>query len=143
MKTIRNYAYAAILAASALTFAPTASAQGPAHGKFTLTHEVHWGNATLAAGDYTFSFDPDNGSRMLTISKVSGARAGFMVLVPNQDDSKTSDRSRIVLEATPGGSYVSAMQLPEFSMTLHFKVPSHPSERQIAKAGNPASALGQ
>jgi hypothetical protein len=143
MKTIRNYAYAAILAASALTFAPGASAQEPAHGKFTLTHEVHWGNATLAAGDYTFSFDPDNGSRMLTIRKVSGASAGFMVLVPNTDDSKTSDQSRILLEATPGGSYVSAMQLPEFGMTLHFKVPSHLSERQIARAGSPASALGQ
>jgi hypothetical protein len=143
MKTIRNYAYAALLAVSALSFAPTASAQGPAHGKFTLPHEVHWGNATLAAGDYTFSLDPDNGSRMLTISKVSGARAGFMVLVPNRDDSKRSDQSRIVLAATPGGSYVSALQLPEFGMTLHFKVPSDLSERPIAKAGNPASALGQ
>ena len=143
MKTIRNYAYAAILALSALTLAPTASAQEPAHGKFTLTHEVHWGNATLAAGDYTFSLDPDNGSRMLTISKVSGARAGYMVLVPNTDDSKASDLSRIVLEATPGGSYVSSMQLPEFGVTLHFKVPSHLSEKQLARAGTAASALGQ
>jgi hypothetical protein len=80
---------------------------------------------------------------MLTISKVSGPRAGYMVLVPNTDDSKTPDVSRIVLEATPGGSYVSSMHLPEFGMTLHFKVPSHLSERQIAKAGTTAPALGQ
>ena len=66
-----------------------------------------------------------------------------MVLVPNTDDSKRSDQSRIVARATPGGSYVSAMQLPEFGMTLHFRVPSDLSERPIAKAGNPASALGQ
>ena len=143
MKNIRNFAYAAMLAVSAFTFVPAASAQEPAHGKFTLTHEVHWGNATLAAGDYTFSFDPDNGSRMLTINKISGPRAGYMVLVPDTEDSKGSDASRIVLAATPGGSYVSSMQLPEFGVTLHFKVPSHLSERQLARAGTAAPALGQ
>ena len=140
MKSIRNYVYAAILAASALNFTPTlVSAQEPARGKFTLTHEVHWGGAKLPAGDYEFSFDPDTGSRMLSLSKLSGARAGYMVLVPDTEDSKPSDRSRLVLEATPDGSYVSAMQLPEFGMTLHFPVPSHTTERQIAKAGTTAS----
>lgn len=140
MKTIRNYVYAAVLAASALNFTPTlASAQEPARGKFTLTHEVHWGSAKLPAGDYEFSFDPDTGSRMLSLSKLSGARAGYMVLVPDTEDSKPSDRSRLVLEATPDGSYVSAMLLPEFGMTLHFTVPSHTTERQIAKAGTTAS----
>lgn len=144
MKTIRNYVYAAILAASALNFAPTlASAQEPAHGKFTLTHEVHWGSAKLAPGDYTFSFDPNSGSRMLTLSKLSGTRAGYMVLVPDTDDAKPSDLSRLVLESTPDGRYVSAMQLPEFGMTLHFKVPSHYTERQIARAGTTATASGQ
>ena len=144
MKTIRNYVYAALLAVSALNFAPSlASAQEPAHGKFTLTHEVHWGNAKLAAGDYAFSFDPDNGSRMLSLSKLSGARTGYMVLVPDTEDTKPSDQSRLILEATPDGSYVSAMQLPEFGMTLHFTVPSHTPERQIAKAATTAAASGQ
>jgi hypothetical protein len=144
MKTIRNYVYAAILAASALNFTPSlASAQDVAHGKFTLTHEVHWGNAKLAAGDYTFSFDPDSGSHMLTLSKLSGTRAGYILLVPDTEDAKPSDLSRLVLETTPDGSYVSAMQLPEFGITLHFTVPSHTSERQIAKAGTSATASGQ
>ena len=143
MKTIRTYVYAAILAATTMNFAPTlASAQEPAHGKFTLTHEVHWGNAKLAAGDYAFSFDPDSGSRMLTLSKLSGTRAGYMVLVPDTDDAKPSDANRLILEATPGGTYVSAMQLPEFGMTLHFTVPSH-AERQIARAATTAAASGQ
>lgn len=144
MKTIRNYVYAAILAASALNFAPAlASAQAPAHGKFTLTHEVHWGNIKLAAGDYEFSFDPDSGSHMLTLSKVSGTPAGYLLLVPDTENAKPSDLSRLVLEATPDGSYVSAMQLPEFGMTLRFTVPSHTTERQIAKAGTSATASGQ
>jgi hypothetical protein len=143
MKTIRYYAYAAMLAASALNFAPTlASAQEAAKGKFTLSHEAHLGSATLAAGEYAFSFDPDSGSRMLNLSKLTGARTGYMVLVTDTEDSKPSDQSRLILEATTDGSYVSAMQLPEFGMTLRFTVPSH-TERQIAKAATTATASGQ
>ncbi len=144
MKTIRNYVYAALLAASVLNFTPTlASAQEAARGKFTLTHEAHLGNATLAAGDYAFSYDPDSGTRMLSISKLSGARTGYMVLVSDTEDPKPSDQSRLILEATPDGSYISAMQLPEFGMTLRFTVPSHTTERQIAKAGTSAAVSGQ
>jgi hypothetical protein len=141
MKSIRNYVYAAILAATALNFAPTlASAQEPAHGKFTLTHEVHWGSAKLPAGDYEFSFDPDSGSRMLTLSKVSGVRAGYMLLVPETGDAKPTDKSLLVLTATPEGSYVSAMHLPEFGMTLNFTVPVHSAERQAPRTATIASA---
>ena len=144
MKAIRNYVYAATLAASVLNFAPTlASAQEPARGKFTLTHEVHWGSAKVPAGDYEFCFDPNGAARMLSLSKVSGAPAGHMVLVPDTEDAKPSDVSRLVLESTPDGSYVSAMQLPEFGMTLYFTVPSHTTERQIARAGTTATASGQ
>ena len=144
MKITRNYVYAALLAASALTFTPSmVSAQESARGKFTLTHEAHLGNATLASGDYSFSFDPDNGTRMLSISKLSGARTGYMVLVSDTEDPKPSDQNRLILEATTHGSYVSAMQLPEFGMTLRFTVPSHTTERQIAKAGTTATASGQ
>lgn len=144
MKSIRNCVYAAMLAASALNFAPTlASAQEPAHGKFTLTHEVHLGSAKLPAGGYEFAFDPDTGSRMLSLRKLSGARAGYMVLVSDTDDSKPSDLSILVLVATPDGSYVSAMQLPEFGITLHFAVPSHTAERQIARAATTATASDQ
>jgi hypothetical protein len=141
MKTIRNYVYATALAVAALNLVPSlASALEPVHGKFTLTHEVHWGGAIVPAGDYAFSYAPDNGSRTLTISKLSGARASYMLLVPNTDDAKPSDTSRLLLVATPGGSYVSSMQLPEFGMTLHFTVPSHTTERQVAKAGTTAAS---
>jgi len=143
MTTIRKFAYATLLALTALNFAPTlASAQESARGKFTLTHEVHFGNAKLPAGDYAFSFDPDATSRMLVLSKISGVRAGYLLLVPSTDETKPTDLNRLVLETTPDGSYVSAMQLPEFGMTLHFNVPSH-AEKQIAKAATTAAASGQ
>jgi hypothetical protein len=54
MTLIRKFAYATLLALTALNFAPSlASAQEPARGKFTLTHEVHWGDAKVPAGDYS------------------------------------------------------------------------------------------
>ena len=144
MTSIVKFAYATLLAITALNFAPSlASAQESAHGKFTLTHEVYFGNAKVSAGDYVFSFDPDTTTHMLTISKTSGARASYLVLVPSTDDTKPSDLSRLVLERTPKGIYVSAMQLPEFGMTLNFNLPSRTSEKQIAKTAITAAALGQ
>jgi hypothetical protein len=144
MTSIRKFVYAALLAVTALNLAPTlASAQEPARGKFTLTHEVRWGNAKVPAGDYEFSFDVDGISPLLTLSKISGAPAGFMLLVPMTEEIKGPAVSRLVLESTSDGSYVSAMQLPEFGMTLHFVVPNHTTERQIARAATTASASGQ
>jgi hypothetical protein len=142
MTSIRNFAYAALLAAATLNLAPTlASAQEPVHGKFTITHDVHWGKATLAAGDYSFSFNRAAISPVLNLTKLSGNPAGYMMLVPMTDESKSTDASRLVLEDTPEGSFVSALQLPEFGMTLHFSVPKA-AEKQIAKAGT-LTAAGQ
>jgi len=133
MTTIRKFAYAALLAFTALNFIPSqASAQEPAQGKFTLAHDVHWGKALVPAGEYGFSFDPAASPRLLTLTKLNGASAGFLIMVPMTEDTKPSDSSRILLQTTSDGSYVSTMQLPEFGMTLEFEVPSHPAAKQIA-----------
>lgn len=134
MTSIRKFAFAALLAASTLSFAPSsASAQEPARGKFTLTHEVRWGSATIPAGDYEFSYSPENAAAVLTVSKLSGTRASYMLLVPTTEASKPSDVNRLVLAGSPDGTYVKAMELPEFGMTLHFPAP-RVAEKQLAKA---------
>ena len=143
MKSLRNYVYAAVLAASALSVAPTiASAQEPARGKFTLTHEVRWGNAKLAAGDYQFAYDPNAMAHTLSVSKVSGSPTAYMLLVTNTEDPKPADGSLLLLESTPEGTFVSAMQLPEFGMTLRFPVPTH-AESKIARSATTGLAAGQ
>ncbi|MGH9495702.1 MAG: hypothetical protein ACRD3B_11940 [Candidatus Sulfotelmatobacter sp.] len=143
MTSIRNFAYVALLAAATLNLAPApASAQEPVHGKFTLTHDVYWGKARVPAGDYEFSFNRNGVSPVMSLSKTSGARVGFMVLVPASEDTKASDTSQLVLKSTAEGSYVSAMQLPEFGITLHFGVP-HVAEKQIARASTGAAGSGQ
>ena len=43
MITIRKFVYAALLVATTLNIAPSmAAAEAPAHGKFTLAHDVRW-----------------------------------------------------------------------------------------------------
>ncbi|HEY1678060.1 MAG TPA: hypothetical protein VGG04_10165, partial [Candidatus Sulfotelmatobacter sp.] len=90
LRSIRNFACAALFVAGTFNLAPSlASAQEPAHGKFTLLHDVYWGKAKVPAGEYAFSFDRNAVSPVLNLSKLSGARAGFMVLVPVTEDAKT------------------------------------------------------
>lgn len=144
MISIRRFAFSALLAVTTISLAPTiASAQEPARGKFTLTHAVNFGKAKVPAGDYQFTFDHNGISSVIVLSKVSGAPAGYMVLVPTIEETNASSVNRLMLETTSDGSYVSAMQLPEFGMTLHFNVPRNAAEKVIAKAATTAAASGQ
>lgn len=143
MKTLRKLGYATLLAATIFNYAPTlASAEEPSRGHFRLAHEVRWGNAVVPAGEYAFSYDPDSISPVLTITKMDGPRASFMLMVPAKDESSKKDSNSLVLESTPTGSYVSTLTLAESGVTLHFRVP-RATEKQLAKAEMPASASGQ
>jgi len=142
MSTIRKFVYA-LLVATTLNFAPSmAAAEAPAHGKFTLAHGVRWGNALVPAGDYEFSYDPYVKSPILTLTKVNGPRASYMLLVLSAEDSKAADSNRLVLQTAADGSYVSTMELDECCMTLYFSVPSHPV-KQLANAGTTVASSGQ
>ncbi len=143
MTTIRKFVYAAVLAVSAMSLLPSlAVAEAPAHGKFTLTHEVRWGNAIVPAGDYEFSYDPYGKSPVLTLTKVSGPRSSYMLLVLSTDASKATDSNALLLDNVADGSYVSTMELAECGMTLHFTVPTH-ATKQIAKAVTTVASSGQ
>jgi len=144
MTTIRKFIYASLLALTTLSLAPSLAAAGqPVQGKFTLAHEVRWQNAVLPAGEYRFSFDPGSTGSMLLLSKVSGDRRSFMLLVSNAEEARPASVNQLVLEATPAGSYVSEFQLPEYGMTLHFRVPSQTGEKQAAAAAATAAAGAQ
>ena len=140
--SLRKLGYAVLLAASILNAPNLAAAEEPARGHFTLTHEVRWENSSLPAGDYEFAYDPNNVSPVLTITRVSGPRASFMLMVPVREESKSMDSNRILLETSAEGSYVSALQLPECGVTLRFEVP-RATAKQMAKAVTGASASGQ
>jgi len=140
MKSIRKFVYAALLMLSALNFTPSLASAQDAAGTFTLTHEVHWQSAIVRAGKYRFSTETRGPWEMLRLRNLSGSGASFMLLVRNTETSQPSDLSQIVLITRSSGSYVSAMQLPESGLTLHFTVPTGTSEMAQSIAASTESA---
>jgi hypothetical protein len=140
MNSIRKFAYATVLTLSALSFSPSLASAQEAGGKFKLSHEVHWQNIVVPAGEYRFSIEPNGPASMLTLRRLSGSGAGFVMLVRDTEESKPADTSRLVMVTRPGGSFVKQMQLPEFGVTLHFVVPEEAREVAQATATTTASA---
>jgi|SRR5580658_932276 hypothetical protein len=140
MKTIRRFAYAAVLTLSAVSFAPSLAWAQNAAGTFTLAHEVRWQNAVVPAGTYRFATGATGPSELLTLTKVSGSGASFILMVNDTEASKPSEPSQLVVVSTPEGRFVSTMQLPEFGLTLHFTVPTETREmaREVATTASAA-----
>jgi hypothetical protein len=140
MNPIRKFAYAVVLTFSALNFAPSLASAQDAGGSFTLSHEVHWQKAVVPAGKYRFTIEPDGPAELLTLRKVGGNGASFLILVTYVEESERTDLSRLVMVSRSGGSFVKQMQLPQFGVTLHFAVPEEIREVAQATATSAASA---
>jgi len=141
MKSIRTFAYAALLTLSAFSFTPTPAAAQEARGSFTLTHDVRWQSVDVSAGQYAFSLQPMGGaSQLLVLRSTDGRGAGFMMLVNNTEEAGSSDLARLFLVSKSGKSYVSAMKVPQSGVLLHFIVPPETGEKQIAAARTVAAA---
>ncbi|MGA2374336.1 MAG: hypothetical protein ABSF72_02380 [Candidatus Sulfotelmatobacter sp.] len=140
MNSTRRFVYVAVLVFSALNFTPSLASAQDAAGTFTLTHEVRWQNAVVPAGKYRFTVAASGPGEMLTLRRLDGGGAGFMLLVTDTENSPLSDDSRLVVVSRASGSFVSTMQLPESGLTLHFTVPSEPREVAQSVATTTASA---
>ncbi len=132
MKSIRKFAYAVVLTLSALNFVPSlASAQDEA-GRFTLPNEVHWQNVSVPPGDYKFTLKSGGPSEMLMLRKLSGTPQSFMLLVNDTDVADNSKAASLIINTRFGERYVSAMNLPQFELTLHFTPPAN-SGKEVAE----------
>lgn len=108
-------------------------------GKFTLPCEVRWGLATLPAGDYSFTLNPNNTVRPIWVYR--GLRAVAFVLPQGSRDPK-SQRSVMIVEA----GIVRELSLPQIGMALRFAAPkpthrAAPEEEQLAQI-IPVAAAG-
>ena len=128
MRSIRTFAYAAVLTLGMFSIQPTLAAAEDARGSFTLSHEVHWQNCVLKPGDYSFSLNSSGPPSLLTLRGMNGG-TDAMLLVSDIDSSKSPEASKLVLVSRDGQSFVSALELPEFEMTLHFAVPPEASAK--------------
>jgi hypothetical protein len=133
MRSIRKFAYAAVLGLSMFTLQPTLASAEEAHGSFTLTHEVHWQKCVLSPGEYMFSIKTDGPSELLTLRGINGTGTSAMMLVNDVESSKPEEvSSMLTLVSRNGQSFVSTMTLPEYDITLHFAVPRESASREIA-----------
>jgi hypothetical protein len=123
MRSIRKFAYAAVLAVSIISIQPTLASAEDARGVFTLTHEVRWQNCVLRAGDYAFTLKSMGRPTFLMLRGLNGTGTNAMLLVSDVEEAKPDDVSQLVLVSRNGQSFVSAMDLPSSEMTLHFDVP--------------------
>ncbi len=133
MRSIRKFAYAAVLGLSMFTLQPTLAAAEEAHGSFTLTHEVHWQKCVLSPGEYMFSIKTNGPSELLTLRGINGTGTNAIMMVNDVESSKPDEvSSMLTLVSRNGQSFVSTMALPEYDMTLHFAVPRESASREIA-----------
>ena len=99
-----------------------------------------WQNANVPAGDYRYSYDANRPLGVLRLTRLNSAHAGFVIMVPDTDTLKGSGESRLMLNTSATGTYVTDMLLPDSGVALHFKTPRSP-EKQMAKAVPPAEGL--
>ncbi|MGA7294557.1 MAG: hypothetical protein WBW53_19245 [Terriglobales bacterium] len=126
MRSLRKFAYAAVLTLSVFAIQPTLLAAADAHGSFRLDHEVHWQNTVLAPGDYAFSVSSLSSPALLTVRPLSGSGSSTMLLVSDVDTQTPlmDSVSKLSLVSRNGKSFVSTMDLPGYDATLRFTVPS-------------------
>ncbi len=123
MRSIRKFAYAAALGLSLLAIQPTLAAAEEARGSFTLSHEVRCQNVVLRPGEYTFTVDTKGSFEFVTLRGSNGGTSA-MLMVDTVETPKPDEASRLVLVSRDGRSFVSAMELPNYDMSLRFAVPN-------------------
>ncbi|MGB6384559.1 MAG: hypothetical protein WBE45_07175 [Terriglobales bacterium] len=123
MRSLRKFAYAVVLTMSIFSIQPTLAVAEDARGVFTLSHEVHWQNNVLRAGDYAFTLKTIGRPMFLVLRGLNGTGTDAMMLVSDIETPKSDEISRLVLVSRNGQSFVSSLELPNYEMTLHFNVP--------------------
>jgi hypothetical protein len=142
MKMIRNYVYAAVLATSLFNFSPNLACAQDEGGSFTLSHEVRWQDAVLPAGSYKFTLESAGPSEMIMLRKISGTPASFMLFAKDVSEPKVAEKEGLVIDSKAGIRYVSAMNLPQFEMTMHFAAPRVEVKEDKVAEVHTASAAG-
>jgi hypothetical protein len=123
MRSFHQFAYAAVLGLSMFAVQPTLAAED-ARGSFTLSHEVHWQNVVLRPGNYTFTVRSYGPSDFLMLRRTDGTGPEAMLMAQDVETPKLNEGSRLVLVSRGGQSFVSALDLPNYDITLRFAVPA-------------------
>jgi hypothetical protein len=127
MKTVKMLA---ILALAMCGFTAAANAQSVT-GRFTLPYEVHWGTATLPAGEYMITMDSLHTATL--VQSVSNSQS-FFTHMPTINDS-TKRPTSLVITSSRGERRVRSLNLPQYGKSLIYEPLTKAEREQLAKAG--------
>jgi len=124
MKTLRNLVprkLLLIVMLSACQIPSAVSAQSAnLQGKFRLQHEVHWGKAVLAAGDYSLTvdsrFSPENTIYVI----VRSAEGTHVAVAMATATAKAEPGGNFIFIANDGTRRVRLLNLPDQNLSLGF-----------------------
>ena len=125
MKSIRSVSGAAVavLAMAGMAWFPDmVHAQASMGGEFKLSQEVHWGDAVLPTGSYTYSIDSGSGSTVVRVRQIGGALAGLFVPQTSSEGSDSGIRG-IVLQRVGEEAFVTSLHVARRGTVLNFMAP--------------------
>lgn len=120
---------ATLLAATLLAtclFTGSANAQGAfgsvnypvLQGKFTLTYEIHWGQAVLPAGDYTLSLDAGSGKSAMAIIRNANTGRTVAVVTPLIREDGAEGPSALLIGQRGMQSVVHSFRVAELGLVF-------------------------
>jgi hypothetical protein len=134
MKSLRNRILTLVAAGlMAVGFGASASqAQSIYKGSFTLDHDVRWQNATMPAGDYTFTVQSSTRSKPVLVTGPNGTVFQMPLVTA---ETKIADQSKLILEWRGDNLCVREMELGEIGLNIRYTVPkATESDKLLANA---------
>ena len=134
MNTLRNRILTVVaVGLLSVGFSASAShAQSMYKGSFTLAHDVRWQNATLPAGDYTFSVQSTTRSKPVLVTGPAGSTFQLPLIT---SETTTSGPSKLILEWRGDNLCVREMDLNEIGLNIRWHMPkATDSDKLIAQA---------
>ena len=97
-----------------------------ASGKFTLTHETHWGNVLLTPGIYSFALQSPSLPAAIMVGKTGAAQVAIVLPVEVSAERPAVSSTLLLNRTAAGESFVSALYLGNLGLSLHYSAPRSP-----------------
>lgn len=134
MKSLRNRILTLVaVGLLSIGFGASASqAQAIYKGSFTLAQDVRWQNATMPAGDYTFTVESNTRSKPVLVTGPAGTVFQLPLVT---SETKIGEQSKLILEWRGDNLCVREMDLAQIGLNIRYHVPNATeSEKLLAKA---------
>jgi hypothetical protein len=106
-----------------------------ATGKFTLTHETHWGNVLLTPGVYSFALQSPSLPAAIMVGKTGTAPIAIVLSASVSAERPGVGSTLLLNRSAAGESFVSALYLGDLGLSFHYMAPKSPVAAESAKLG--------